>query len=206
MSQKGRITTATDRDFWIIGAKPEDILIEDIAIALSRLPRWLGTTRLPISVADHSIRVAKVVQSWCPNEYALIEAALMHDAAEAYIGDLPDPLKKCPQLAGYNEIERSLQALIAERFHFDPALFGDSLLKQADRQVGLTEARDLKGSNCFRYVSERNQDIGPLPDRITPRSQEESLYDFLRFWRWVREVQGKDQTLLPLIVVPSEDG
>ncbi|MCI0627634.1 MAG: HD domain-containing protein [Acidobacteria bacterium] len=82
------ITTFTGREIDPFAMKAEDISIEDIAHALSMTCRFGGHCRSFYSVAEHSVQVA----SLCPPHLYL--DGLLHDAAEAYLGDIPTPLKR----------------------------------------------------------------------------------------------------------------
>jgi hypothetical protein len=88
---------------------PSDVVIHDIAFSLAMQPRFVGHTRFHYSVAQHSTRVAKL----CPASCAL--EGLLHDAAEAYIGDITRPLKI---LLGerLKEIETNIERAIALRY------------------------------------------------------------------------------------------
>lgn len=81
-------TTVSGRHVDLVWPSPATIAIEDIALSLSRLPRWTGQTRRVWTVAEHSFLVSSLV----PPQLAL--QALLHDAAEAYTGDIPTPLKR----------------------------------------------------------------------------------------------------------------
>lgn len=74
--------------FNLLDPKPDMFAIQDIAQCLSRIPRWNGSTKQFISIAEHSILVSK----YLPQELQL--TGLMHDCAEAYIGDISNPLKR----------------------------------------------------------------------------------------------------------------
>lgn len=67
--------------------RAEDVRWVDIARGLSRIPRWLGQTTLPYSVAEHSIMVS------CQCSDPLRLWGLLHDAAEYVLGDIPAPYK-----------------------------------------------------------------------------------------------------------------
>lgn len=87
------IQTVSGMDVDLLDPKPEQISLGDIARSLSRIPRFVGHTvgDTPWSVAQHSL----LVESLMPDESVPDErlAALLHDAHEAYVGDLPSPVK-----------------------------------------------------------------------------------------------------------------
>lgn len=87
-----------------------DIRIEDIAHQLALTNRYGGATKVPYSVAQHSVLVAGFV----PPESRL--AALLHDAAEAYLGDVPAPIRRRASLREFNDAENKLRELILLRF------------------------------------------------------------------------------------------
>jgi len=98
-------TGVTGKKFSLTEPKPKDVHIEDIAGALAKINRFAGNTAFPYSVAQHSVGVLLLVEEdlgWrlagaAGKQIALM--ALLHDAAEAYIGDIPKPVKVCiPEL------------------------------------------------------------------------------------------------------------
>lgn len=98
--------TATGLVFWPMDPRASEIEIEDIAHALSNLCRYLGHTREFYSVAQHSVLVARAL----PPE--LRAWGLLHDASEAYLVDVPRPVK--PYLTGYREAEEVVERAVAE--------------------------------------------------------------------------------------------
>lgn len=106
------IQTRSGVRFWLREPERSDIRLRDIAAGLSKLCRYNGQTIKFYSVAEHSYRASLLV----PDEYAL--AALLHDASEAYLGDVSTPLKA--MLPEYREIEALVQDAIYERFNALP--------------------------------------------------------------------------------------
>lgn len=102
------IQTFTGRQFWPLNPRPEDVDLLDIAHALAMKCRYSGHTKRFYSVAEHSVHVSRHV----PAEHAL--AALLHDAGEAYLPDVPRPIK--PQMPGFKQIEERIDRAIATRF------------------------------------------------------------------------------------------
>jgi len=136
--------------FFPLDARPEEIGIETIARALSRMCRYNGQLRDDVefySVAQHSVWVSHHV----PAKDAL--CALLHDATEAYIGDMIRPLKKA--MPEFVEIEERLWGAIATRFGL-PAEMPESV-KLADNVALATEKRDL-------LAKEQAISWGPLPE------------------------------------------
>lgn len=109
----------------VFDPKPEMFVIEDIAHALSFTCRFGGHLPHYYSVAQHSITCSKVVSE----ENAM--AALLHDAAEAYLTDMPSPIKK--RLPDFVEIENNLMRVIALRFGFEYPLHDE--VKEADKEL-----------------------------------------------------------------------
>lgn len=102
-------TTISGKYFSILNPTVDMVDIDAIAHALSNLCRWGGHTHGFYSVAQHSVHVSNLV----PPEHAL--AALLHDAAEAYVGDVIGPLKAL--IKDYAAIEDGIWKVIAEAFH-----------------------------------------------------------------------------------------
>jgi len=131
------ILTHLGRKMKLDKMEKEDIRIEDIAHALSMVCRFGGHCARHYSVAEHSLLVAQMV----PEEYKL--SALLHDAAEAYLGDVVSPLKRIPQMDGYRQIERELESLIEEKYSVSFA--GDRGIREADLKALYIEGRSFYG-------------------------------------------------------------
>lgn len=70
-----------------------ELNIKDISRPLSRLPRFNGHTSRPLSVAEHSLVVRRILHNWGMNELVQLHG-LMHDAHEAFTGDIISPFKR----------------------------------------------------------------------------------------------------------------
>jgi hypothetical protein len=105
------IQTHTGVLFYPADARPEEINIEDIAHALAHTCRYGGHSPSFYSVAQHSVMCAEQALKTCP-EFAL--TTLMHDASEAYLVDVPRPIKK--MLGGYREMEAGLEQVISAKY------------------------------------------------------------------------------------------
>lgn len=154
------------RPFWPLDPRPEEVHVEDVAHALAYQCRFAGhVISAPYSVAEHSVRCSWIV----PPEHAL--QALLHDATEAYLVDVPRPLK--PYLTNYAEIEARLWTVIAERFGVPVELAAE--VKLADEVMLATEKRDLMAPSELPW--------GPLPEplagRIVPWDVEVARGQFL---------------------------
>lgn len=111
------IRTYLGLDFHPYNPQPEEINIQDIAHALACTCRFGGHCREYYSVAQHSVFVSLE----CQAEHAL--TGLLHDAVEAYIGDIPRPVRK--GLREFNDLEQQVWKILANKFNLPTALPAD---------------------------------------------------------------------------------
>lgn len=132
------IRTNSGNYFNYLDLENNTIKIEDIAASLSKIPRWLGHTNTFYSVAQHCC--------WCHdniNNPELKLDALLHDATEAYLSDIPSPLKKL--LPDYQKIENRLHKVIAEFYGTHYPLHPE--IKKVDLRALEVEWDNIKISN-----------------------------------------------------------
>lgn len=152
--------TYSGRRFWPLSPRPEDIHLVDIAHSLAHQCRFAGHVRQHYSVAEHSVRV-----SWLAghDDVELAMAALLHDAAEAYVVDVPRPFKR--HLVGYADIEAAVEECVERRFDLESGIIRHPSIKHWDEMLLATEARDLMGGESAGKWALRAE---PLPTVIAP--------------------------------------
>lgn len=123
--------------FWMTEPRVEDVRIHDIRVALSNLCRFTGHVNDFYSVAQHSVHVSELV----PAELRL--QALLHDAAEAYLGDIARPLKRHERVRDAIEgWEQGLLEVIGEALGVVLWPLAEEV-RRADDVMLATEKRDL---------------------------------------------------------------
>jgi uncharacterized protein len=148
--------------FYPLSAGPEEIKLIDIAHALSNQCRFGGAVEHFYSVAQHA-----VVCSWIAEERGhsqdLVFEALMHDASEAYLVDMPRPAKML--LPQYYDLEAKIMGVLGETYGFNSEM--SSEVKAIDNVVLHMEARDFG----LKFNMNWGNDSDPLPGfRIIPTS------------------------------------
>jgi hypothetical protein len=166
----GKINSYMHNVVHLANPDPDTVCIEDIAHALSNICRFGGHTKEFYSVAQHSCLVSYLAPAHLRLE------ALLHDAAEAYLGDVVKPLKVLMKqitspatLDGYAGMEARFQRLIGEKFNIDPKAF--ALVKPFD-------TRALEIEHGYFFLNEENpfsKLFNSLEPCWTPRIAEETF-------------------------------
>jgi len=164
------IQTFTGRKFFPGDPRPEDFDIADVAHALSLLCRFNGHCRRFYSVAEHSVRVSAI----CPPERALW--GLLHDLGEAYLGDMPRPIKL--DLPAFSAAEDRLLQVACGVFGLPWPMPAE--VKRADDLLLATELRDLMAPPADDWKLRE----APLAElRIEPWPAEEAERAYLARYR-----------------------
>lgn len=161
------IATFTGRKVNPCNLRPDDVCIEDIAHHLACLNRFTGATRVPISVAEHCVRMSRI----CPPELAL--ECLLHDATEAYLNDQARPVK--PQLHNFRNLEEKAEVAIRKALGL-PGREHPQAVKSWDNVMLVWEARDLDHQieEKYSYI-EIPEEYG----KITPWGWKKAEREFL---------------------------
>ena len=154
----GWLQTYSGKQFWPLSACEDDIDIVDIAHALSLKCRFNGHCKFFYSVAEHSVRMSREDLPGPPKH------RLLHDAAEAYLPDIPRPIKQ--NIINFKEIEDSLLSVIFRKFGlcYDPGSEEHNLIKYSDDVMLATEQRDIMSKPPVPWGKLQK----PLEDKILP--------------------------------------
>lgn len=160
------IQTFSGRQFWPLDPKPEDFDVVDIAHALGQLCRFNGHCVRFYSVAEHSVHIARQAPA------SLKLTALLHDAAEAYLADVPRPVKRF--LVGYADLEHGIEQALAIRYG-----------------LSWPWAAEIRELDNRMLATEKAQAMAPEPAPWAPSG--EPLTVELEFWpSWRADVRFRD--------------
>lgn len=176
-SPKRWLQTASGKVFYPGEPTVDMICIEDIAHALSNVCRYGGHCKEFYSVAQHSVLV-----SWtCDPADALW--GLLHDASEAYIGDVVRSLKYLPEMQGYRDIEGRLMKVVCAKFGLPEEM--PLSVQVADERVLASEKRDIMGDEPMSW----NLAHEPASYPVLPWGPKEARGVFLHEFRRLTEVR-----------------
>lgn len=153
------IQTFSGKHFYFLEPTAEDVDVEDIAQALSKQCRFAGHINKFYSVAEHSLYVSYLAKN--PLE------GLLHDASEAYLVDMPSPIKA--ELPEYRKVEEGIMGVVAKKWGFEWPMSADT--HDCDRVMLIEEATHLL-NNCDwindpRYQPKERRH-GILPVGLSP--------------------------------------
>lgn len=164
----GCINTFSGRKLDLLNPSPDDINIRDIARGLSYNSHFGGQTPRFFSIAEHCLLVCDLMENEGVTDPKLLMAALLHDASEAYLGDMVKPLKV--QLEKFQEIENRMQQVILEKFNL-----GNDMLMKKIKPFDMA-AQEFEYMSFYKGLS--------LP--LKYYSPERSLHEFRkRFFRYL---------------------
>lgn len=148
--------TFTNKHYWPLDPRPEEVDIVDIAHHLSQLCRYTGATPRFYSVAEHSYLMSFAV----PREHQL--CALLHDATEAYLGDIGRPLKYANGMEGYKIIEKlNWERAIAPAFGLP--LKQPEIIKKLDMAMLHVEMKAMN-MDINLAIADTEMSVDSLPD------------------------------------------
>ena len=162
------------------------ISIADIAHSLSQICRFTGHTKEFYSVAQHSVLVADAQTTLAEKR-----AGLLHDASEAYVNDLPSPLKACVDLGDYKKLENSFHYVINQKYKVNNGMTPN--IKKADLEALFTEKRDvLNKASDWGW----GEDIETFKDKIIPLPPKEAKALFIQRFIELFPIEAKIEGLV----------
>ena len=203
------IETVSGKRVNVTSPSASDIVLQDIAWALSRIPRFAGhtITETVYNVAQHSIYVSNLAQElmdsrqnfnidedvWqcvlnIRDKKELIIKALFHDAHEAYTGDIPSPVKKIPELyETFKLIEMRLDHAILSHLGLSEVTEDEKVvIKYCDKLAQAIEGYQFMPSRGSLWTLPKPtlKQLQTFPQPKTPMSSFEDFilrYDVLQY-------------------------
>lgn len=172
------ITTFTGRKINPLNLQPEDVDIYDIAHHLALLNRFVGATKRPVSIAQHSIYVSRLLYH-TPWE----REGLFHDAPEAYLGDVSKWVKQAPSMLEYRKAEHRAWISICKALDLNPKGTPELIksIKEADALMVRFET--------LRMVH-KNHHLFELETYPRPTTREIRLIGPWAVWSWQSSETG----------------
>ncbi len=203
------IETVSGRLVNVTNPSADSILLDDIAWALSRIPRFAGhtITEIPYNVAQHSVYVATLMEELLKshedfnldfevkkslekihNNVDVLMKALLHDAHEAYTGDIPSPIKKIPELQEtFKLIEQKLDHAIRTQFELDELTDAEkTVIKYCDKLAQAIEGYQFMPSRGFNWVLPKPT-LMKLQKFPQPKEAIDSYKDFILHYEYLRD-------------------
>lgn len=172
------IQTYTGRQVWPLEVTVGCLDIVDIAHALSQICRFGGHSKSFYSVGEHCWLMATYAEARGNLDVAL--AALLHDAAEAYVIDLPAPIKEIMPI--YRAIDHDIQRVVEESWmgHIQDIATVKSLVKALDQRILVTEASVLMRVDLIPWHRRLGEPLEVTIPCLEPRTAERLYLETFR--------------------------
>lgn len=197
-----KIRTYTGGMFHPLAPLQSEVRMVDIAHSLSLKCRFTGHTRQFYSVAEHSYRVCDWVKDRAGNSPSLLLQALLHDAAEAYLTDVPQPYKAYLHvgLLPFRNVEDRVLHAVFDHFEIphdydleNLRLALPEIVHKADQCLYLTELRDLMQGRDRDTAGADGHKIMPWPAAIAERC---FMARFTALWSKLRAQQQRNTKIV----------
>lgn len=165
--------TFTGRKFYPLDPRADEIVLEDIAHGLAMTCRYGGQCQRFYSVAEHAFLVSHLV----PEPFAL--HGLLHDSAEAYIGDMIRPLKHQPEMGDFRQAEEMIEDAVAIAFGLDWTPEAVDSVKEFDDRILVDEITTLMADPAI-YLEGKLANVKPAGAFIGGWSPDSAEWHFLR--------------------------
>jgi hypothetical protein len=142
----------------VTNLQPEDILAWDIVWALCHINRYTGACRQPWDVGSHTglCHMLAIMQRRDIDANTRL-AIMLHDSAEAYLGDMTSHLKSADGMGWFLELEHDMTALILDRFGVDRSKVDWDYVRLVDKQAASKEM-------SYFWPEFDQKTVGPVPD------------------------------------------
>lgn len=188
------IKTYTGRRVYPLDFRPEDVHVSDIFHSLSMVARFGGHTTQFYSVGEHSFLVANEVYRRTQDPVAGLQG-LLHDAAEAYLGDTVRPLKRCDEFKFIHGVEELILDVILDTLHLPIEIHPE--VWAVDQEILVIEGRQLMGGTdgwiIDRLPDKRfSHNVGTLKC-LAPTQSKDMLH------RLYRELWRKNERIITMV-------
>lgn len=190
--ERGWMQTYSGRRFHPLEPRASDVELVDVAHGLAMTCRYGGQCRQFYSVAEHCVLVSEFVEAHARNAgmaaadvRKLAQLALMHDSAEAYIGDMIRPLKHQPEMIAFRDAETAIEREIAYAFGLVWTPEAHDIVKRIDDRILIDEISHLMPAPEAYLQTPLLRELSPLGARFHCMSPPEAFGMFMRRFREV---------------------
>jgi len=167
------VETSDGGNFYFNDPEKSSVTVADISLSLSRIPRYNGHTPFHYSVAQHCLLMLDCMK-YMPIAYTPEEElhVLLHDAAEAFMGDMIRPLKHLPGMKAYRDLESVVFVTIYDKLNVPlPTAEQSERVKTLDDKIMIAEIHTfMKNIDSWKDIIAGEK---PLPVEIAPMTESE---------------------------------
>jgi 5'-deoxynucleotidase YfbR-like HD superfamily hydrolase len=194
-------------EYWIMDPRPDEVNLLDIVMGLSNAARYRGQTKFFYPVLTHCILVSRavedlaVIRGW--SDALAKEAAfegLLHDASEAYLGDVARPLKRMRAMREYCRVEKLWEDAICTRFEINSTEATRNLVHEVDHRIVKDEVQVIMRDPDMWKRKKRYLDLEPLGVGIPNWNQAEIVRNFYLRYNELRP-NTLNENLIKLVAV-----